>query len=216
MKRIISVALAVVMVLALSVSAFAAYEEPVEFGLYFGDPDNGGWGVAASTEVTGPGTYTITYEGDARNLQWIIVKNAAGETEPTSIPEGTVIRTTSITMDGVEATFDTGDSYDYTVGANGTVEIQYNNSYTGFAHITNMPASAGTIVVTFVVDPDNAPAEDTTPADDTADDEAAPAESTDTEEAPAEDTTPADTGIVLAVLPMAVAAAAVVVARKRK
>ena len=38
MKRIISVALAVVMVLALSVSAFAAYEEPVEFGLYFGDP----------------------------------------------------------------------------------------------------------------------------------------------------------------------------------
>lgn len=214
MKRIISVALAVVMVLALSVSAFAAYEEPVEFGLYFGDPDNGGWGVAASTEVTGPGTYTITYEGDARNLQWIIVKNAAGETEPTSIPEGTVIRTTSITMDGVEATFDTGDSYDYTVGANGTVEIQYNNSYTGFAHITNMPASAGTIVVTFVVDPDNA-AEETTPADDTADDEtpSAPAESTDTETEPE---TPAETGIVLAVLPMAVAAAAVVVARKRK
>lgn len=57
--------------------------------------------------------------------------------------------------------------------------------------------------------------EDEAPADDTAD-EAAPAESTDTEEAPAEDTTPAETGIVLAVLPMAVAAAAVVVARKRK
>lgn len=215
MKRIVSVALAVVMVLALSVSAFAAYEEPVELGLYFGDPDNGGWGSAATTEVTGPGTYTITYEGDARALQWIIVKNAAGETEPTSIPEGTIIRTTSITMDGVEATFDTGDSYDYTVGANGTVEIQYNNSFTGFAHITNMPASAGTIVVTFVVDPDNAPAESETPADDTADDEAAPAptESTDT---PTEDSTPAETGIVLAVLPMAVAAAAVVVARKRK
>ncbi len=49
--------------------------------------------------------------------------------------------------------------------------------------------------------------------------EPAPDESTDTdaeEAAPAEDTTPAETGIVLALAPMAIAAAALVVAKKRK
>lgn len=56
--------------------------------------------------------------------------------------------------------------------------------------------------------------DDAAPADDTAD-EPAPAESTDTEETPAEETTPADTGIVLALVPVAVAAAAVVVSKRR-
>ena len=63
----------------------------------------------------------------------------------------------------------------------------------------------------------NAPAEDNAPADDNAE---APAEDT---TAPAEDTaapaaetsTPADTGIVLAVLPMAMAAAAVVISKRK-
>jgi len=61
-----------------------------------------------------------------------------------------------------------------------------------------------------------APAEDTSaPAEDTtapAEDTTAPAEDT---TAPVETTTPADTGIVLAVLPMAVAAAAVVISKRK-
>ena len=213
MKRILSAVVAVVMALTLCVSAFAAYEEPVVVGLFFGDPDNGGWGAAATVEVTGPGEYTLSYEGEARNLNWIIIKNNAGETEPTSIPEGTTIRTTSIVMDGVEATFDTGEYYDATTGFDGTLEIQYTNTFTGYAHITNFPASVSSIEVTFVVDPDNAPAEET-PAEDTPAEET-PAEETPAEETPAEET-PSETGIVLAVLPVAVAAAAVVVSKKRK
>ena len=51
-----------------------------------------------------------------------------------------------------------------------------------------------------------------TPVETTTDDEAAPAESTDT---PTEDTTPAETGVALALVPMAVAAAAVVFAKRK-
>ena len=218
MKRILSAVVAVVLALTLCVSAFAAYEEPVVVGLFFGDPDNGGWGAAATVEVTGPGEYTLSYEGEARNLNWIIIKNNAGETEPTSIPEGTTIRTTSIVMDGVEATFDTGEYYDATTGFDGTLEIQYTNTFTGYAHITNFPASVSSIEVTFVVDPDNAPAESETPAEETPAEETPADTTTDTTDTTTDTTTetPAETGIVLAVLPVAVAAAAVVVSKKRK
>mgnify|MGYP006927694697 CR=1 FL=1 len=219
MKRILSAVVAVVMALTLCVSAFAAYEEPVVVGLFFGDPDNGGWGAAATVEVTGPGEYTLSYEGEARNLNWIIIKNNAGETEPTSIPAGTTIRTTSIVMDGVEATFDTGEYYDATTGFDGTLEIQYTNTFTGYAHITNFPASVSSIEVTFVVDPDNAPAESETPAEETPAEETPADTTTDTTDTTTDTTTetPAETGIVLAVLPVAVAAAAaVVVSKKRK
>ena len=185
--------------------------------MFFGDPDNGGWGAAATVEVTGPGEYTLSYEGEARNLNWIIIKNNAGETEPTSIPEGTTIRTTSIVMDGVEATFDTGEYYDATTGFDGTLEIQYTNTFTGYAHITNFPASVSSIEVTFVVDPDNAPAEET-PAEETPAEETPADTTTDTTDTTTDTTTetPAETGIVLAVLPVAAAAAAVVVSKKRK
>ncbi len=219
MKRILSAAVAVVMALALCVSAFAAYEETTVFGLFIGDPDNGGWSAVDTVEVTGPGTYTLTYSGDAKALSWIIVKNNAGEAEPTTIPSGTTIRTTSITMDGTAAEFDSGEAYDYAAGFDGTIEIQYYNSFTGNNHILNVPTEASTIEVTFVVDPDNAPAESETPAEETPAEET-PAESTDTTTddttTTTEPETPAETGIVLAVLPMAIAAAGVIAFKKRK
>lgn len=71
-------------------------------------------------------------------------------------------------------------------------------------------ASEGTVLTSVrVYTEDEAPADDTT-------DEAAPDESTDAEDvAPAEDTTPAETGVVLALVPVAIAAAAVVISKRR-
>ncbi len=156
MKRFLSAAAAAVIALALCVSAFAAYDEPVEMGLFIGNPDNGGWSAVDTVEVTDAGEYTLSYDGDAKELSWIIIKNNAGEQEPTSIPEGTVIRTTSVKVDGEELGFRDGDSYESTVGANGTIEIQYYNTFTGNDNITGVPAEASSIEVRFVVDPDNA------------------------------------------------------------
>jgi hypothetical protein len=92
----------------------------------------------------------------------------------------------------------------------------------------DVPAEFKEVKVTFTVNnPEAAPAEDNTtaPAEDTTapaeDNTPAPAE--DTTPAPAEDTpapaadtsAPANTGIVLAVLPMAMAAAALVFAKRK-
>ncbi len=220
MKKIIALVLALTMAIcAMSVCVFA-YDAPVTLGLYFGDPDNGGWGATDTVEVEKPGVYTLTYEGNAKNLQWVIIKTATGnqETEPTSIPAGTIIRVTELNLDGVVYTFDGGSAtYDYAVGANGTIEDQLLNIYTGAAHIDNAPATVSKLVLTFAVDPDNIvdePAEEEAPAEEapaTEEEVEAPAE----EEAPATEEAPAETGLALAVVPMLVAAAAVVISKKR-
>lgn len=231
MKKIVSVMLAALMVLSLSICVCADYEEPATLGLFAG-----GWGNVGTVEVTGPGEYHIT-ASKIDSSDWVIVKNNAGENEPTSIPQGTIIRTTEIKLNGEVMTFNGGaDHFDYTVGENGKIEMIYylSPSFGGSDNFDNRPETITSVEVTFVVDPDNAaaPAEDTTaPAEDTtapAEDTTAPEENTtapaeDTTPAPAEDNTPApaadaapaETGIVLAVLPMAIAAAAVVISKRK-
>ena len=83
----------------------------------------------------------------------------------------------------------------------------------------DVPAEFKEVKVTFTINnPEAAPAEETTPtpAEDTAPaEDAAPAPEAETAPAPEAETAPADTGIVLAVLPMAMAAAAAVIAKRR-
>ena len=217
MKKILSIAIAAVMILCLSVSVFADYDEPVTLGLYAG-----GWGDVGSVVVDKPGTYSITASKIDSN-DWIIVKNTAGETTPTSIPAGTVIRTTELKVNGTVVTFEGGNDYfDYTVGANGEIEIKYwlQPGFGGHDYIVDRPENITSVEVTFVVDPDAVSAEPEAPATDvepepeapTAEPEAPAAEPAPAPEAPAA-TAPA-TGIVLAVVPAVMALAAVAVSKK--
>lgn len=225
MKKILSIALAAALALCLCVSAFADYEEPVTLGLYAG-----GWGDVGSVVVDKPGTYSITASKIDSN-DWIIVKNTAGETEPTKIPAGTVIRTTELKVNGEVMTFEGGaDHFDYTVGANGEIEIKYwlQPSFGGYDYLENRPETITSVEVTFVVDPDAAASEtspeetkteeEPTPAEPTAEEttpaETTPAETTPAETKPAETKAPA-TGLALAVVPAIVALAAVAVSKKR-
>ena len=208
MKKVLSITLAFALLFALAVPAFA-YETPVALGLYVG-----GWGADTTISVDKPGVYTLVYDGAEKAFDWIIVKNTAGEKEPTSVPGGTKIQVTELKIDGVAYTFDGGNAtYDYTVGANGEIEviIYLTPAFGGKDHIDNNPKKGSKIEVTFAVDPENiteeAPAVEDTETE-------APAEDTETE-APAVEETPAETGLSLAVIPAIVALCAVAISKKR-
>ena len=219
MKRIFAIALAAMMALCLCVSVFADYDEPFTMGLYVG-----GWGDVGTVVVDKPGTYTIT-ASKIDSSDWIIIKNAAGETVPTSVPAGTVIRVTSLVINGTAVTFDSGDVYDYVVPADQTIEniIYLSPSFGGSDHIVNRPETFSSVEITFVVDPDNASADtaapatttepDTTPAETTAPEASAPAASAPATTTPSAPAAP-KTGIALAVVPAVMALAAVAVSKK--
>ena len=222
MKKILSLALAAIMVLCLSVSVFADYDPAVEIGLFLGDPDNGGWTAMDTVTVDKPGTYTLSWEGDAKALNWILIRTVE-QNANTSIPAGTPIKTTSVKVDGVDLTFGGSTEFNSKTEFGGTFEVQYFVHAIGVDNCDNEPETGSKIEVTFVVDPDNAV-------------EAAPAD-IDNEEAPVEDGTAADnntvepeapaaetpaaapaapaTGLALAVVPAVMALAAVAVSKKR-
>ena len=240
MKKFAAIVMAIALTLALAVSAFADYDAPATLGIQVGDMNNGGWGYSEVVEVTAPGTYTLTYDGEERALSWIVIKSTDDNRDGTAvintvIPAGTVIRITALEIDGTAYTFDSGDSYDTVVGDNGTVEIQPYNSFTGNDHITDRPESASKVVVTFVVDPDAAAAAPET-AETESEPEAAPEAAPETAPEAAPETAPEAapetapeaapeaapetapvapaTGIALAVVPAVVALAAVAISKK--
>lgn len=221
MKKIISLALAAIMVLCLSVSVFADYDPAVEIGLFLGDPDNGGWTAMDTVTVDKPGTYTLTWEGDAKALNWILIRTVE-QNATTSIPAGTVIKTTSVKVDGVDLTFGGSTEFNSKTEFGGTFEVQYFVHAIGVDNCDNEPATGSKVEVTFVVDPDNAPAETEAPAEDEA--PAAPVEdgtaadnNTVEPETPAAAPAPAApaTGLALAVVPAVMALAAAAVSKKR-
>ncbi|MBQ8623016.1 MAG: hypothetical protein IJ424_01345 [Oscillospiraceae bacterium] len=218
MKKILSLALAAMLVLALAVNCFAAYDAPVSLGLYVG-----GWGADVTVDVDKPGVYTIVFDGEERSFDWLIIKTSTGnqENEPTSIPEGTIISITELKIDGVSYTFDGGNAtWDYTVGAEGKIEMKpwLNPAFGGADHIDNNPKTGSKIEVTLTVDAANitedAPVEEEveTPVEEEPVEEA-PTTEAPVDEAPA-DEAPAETGLALAVVPMIVALAAVVLSKK--
>ncbi len=230
MKRILTIAVAAVMLLScMTVSAFAAAGDTnmlLEIGDVFGTL------VQSETiDVSKGGEFTLTAtlessQSTSADASFIGVKTTAGNvSQNTALPDGTVVTVTSIELDGAKVELDAAKSSNTVKngnldGNNGVVllfKMGGLNALTG-----DLPAGFKEVKVTFTVSNPNAPAEDTAaPADDAAEAPAdnaaeAPADTTaPAETAPAADATPAETGIVLAVLPMAIAAAAVVISKRR-
>ena len=229
MKKILAMLLALVMLFALAVPAFA--EENVVFenaeGQAFADLVNpwdffgtdGYWGreAAQCLSVTwadikpimeeGGATFTYVYSGDGAGNPTLNLSftdgNGNGVTAPftvTDLGDGKYEATVALD-DMVKAWTDAGLTLD-------TAEAFLVQVWTGnfklysAKFVTGADAVAPTETTAPAEDDTTAPAEDTT----------APAEDT---TAPAETSEPADTGIVLAVLPMAIAAAAVVISKRK-
>ena len=222
MKKVLSVLLALAMVCALSVSVFAeevVYSMTATQGqdteaatLADGVPltstqgDNycrlatnwvgGGseWNALIAAVKTEGAVLRITYTGTLNNIVFQSETGSYEETKDFTVVEG----------DKNVATVDCA-----TVVANCPVVM--GGDFGGWANFM-LDATDGTIYALEVVTGAEAPAP--APADETAE---APADTTaPVETAPsAETTTPADTGIVLAVLPMAMAAAAVVISKRK-
>lgn len=227
MKRLLAIALAVVMLVScLTVSAFAAAGDTnmlLEIGDVFGTL------VQSETiDVSKGGEFTLTATLDSAlstsaDASFIGVKTTAGNvSQNTALPDGTVVTVTSLELDGTKVELDPAKSSNTVKngnldGNNGVVllfKMGGLNALTG-----DVPAEFKEVKVTFTINnPEAAPAEETTPtpAEDTAPaEDAAPAPEAETAPAPEAETAPADTGIVLAVLPMAMAAAAAVIAKRR-
>lgn len=233
MKKIFAVALAVVMMM--SVMAITAFAADTTVMLEVG-PSIDNLADSERVDIAKTGTYTLKVEANApingnASSTFMSIKIAAGNvSQNTALPNGTTITLKSVKLGDTEVAVKAG-SETYTV-AGGTLDFML--KFMDFGYNANifdgdLPDGFTTVeVVIDVVNPESpaedaaAPAEDTTaPAEDTtapAEDTTAPAEDTtapSAETAPAENTTPANTGIVLAVLPMAVAAAAVVVSKRK-
>ena len=226
MKKILTIAFAAVMLVScMTVSAFAAAGDTnmlLEIGDVFGTL------VQSETiDVSKGGEFTLTAtlessQSTSADASFIGVKTTAGNvSQNTALPDGTVVTVTALELDGTKVELDAEKSTNTVKngnldGNNGVVllfKMGGLNALTG-----DLPAGFKEVKVTFTVSNPNAPAADdtTAPAEDTtaapADDAAeAPTDTT----APAADTTPAETGIVLAVLPMAIAAAAVVISKRK-
>lgn len=230
MKKILAMLLALVMLFALAIPAFA--EENVVFenaeGQAFADLVNpwdffgtdGYWGreAAQCLSVTWADIKPIMEEGGA-TFTYVYSADAAGA------PTLNLTFNGESAGNGVNAPFTTTDlgdgKFEATLALDDMVKVWTDAGLTlddAEAFLVQVQASNFKLYsAKFVTGADAAPAEDNATADDNAE---APAEDT---TAPAEDTaadaaetsTPADTGVVLAVLPMAMAAAAVVVSKRK-
>ena len=226
MKKLLSIVIALAMIMAMAVSV-SAFEGSIEVSLYAGNNVN--WQIAESDPVTvnAAGEYTLKLSDlsiDPSTVTVIYIKDAAvqadGENHPKSDITGDIqILTKSLKINGAEIALTEG--YPTTLTDAGAFDICWYNIWaTSFFSTDGMDTITDIEVVFEIADAGAAPAEDAAaPAEDAsapAEDTSAPAEDT---AAPADtssaDAKPADTGIVLAVLPMAIAAAAVVASKRR-
>ena len=140
-------------------SSVTGYEPAATLGLYLG------WGSDQNVTVAAPGVYTLTWQGEEKGWDWLILKSGDGP-DATAIPEGTVIRTTEILINGDKIAFTNDAEYiDYTVTADGKVENKYffPNAFGGGGALGEKPTDLGnasSVSVTFIVDPDNYKTED--------------------------------------------------------
>lgn len=228
MRKLLAIATALVMVMALSVSVFAIEGSQ---DLVLCTQDSSSWQTQVSDRVTvnAAGEYTFTlsglnFDGSAMNVLYIKDANAvdaeiAGNTyDGTNGLTGMTILTKSVKINGTEVALTDG----YLTGVSpdsGLIDICWYNIWA----TSYMDAPTGTVtdieVVIEVVDGENAaaPAETTeaAPAETT---EAAPAETT--EAAPAETSSTEaaakapSTGLALAVVPAVMALGAAFVSKK--
>lgn len=126
MKKIISIALAALAVLSACMGAASAavYDPPQELALYIG-----GTTPNATVSVGESGEYTLSYEGEPiSNWSWILIKGSDSEgfnAAPTAFAAGTVIRVTSVRINGSDVPFkDSAEYYDYIVPDTTNTEIK--------------------------------------------------------------------------------------------
>lgn len=216
MKKILAVLVAVVLVAAMTVSAFA-FDGSADISLYV--QNQGNWVTAASDPVTvnADGEYTVKLTGLSINpddLTVIYVKDVlvySEEKTASDLPADIKILTKSIKINGEEVPLKEG--YATTLTDAGAFDVCWYNIW-DVHYITIDTAIITDVEVTFEVVTDGAaapaPEADTTPTP-----EAAPEATT----APAAETPAAPaapkTGVALAVVPMVLAAAAVAIAKRR-
>ncbi len=168
-KKILAVLLALAMTMSLfSFNVFAAGSDfNAKVYLYISDISS-----VDNAEVTSYNQeYTVTYEGDARNIaegsndRYISLKSSAAsiwESTASSIPEGTIVKITKLVTTDANGnekahTFDGGKAtYSEPVKAEGKLEVDIYNTYGGASikHGDELPESATKVSVTFVlVDP---------------------------------------------------------------
>ncbi len=209
MKKVLSIALAMIMVLALSVCVCAT---PVDTANTF-----------AGTTVTGSNDEQIGInfpEGCEYAIGEKVTVHFVGSSDGDFrvwLANGITTMSPEPLFKASENGFTSGD-FDFTIelevgDKDGTGQTIANGIiFKGPSYGT--PLSNFTLTSVEIVDgKDAAPAADAPAADAPADE--APAADAPAADAPAADAAPADTGIVLAVLPMAIAAAAVVVSKRK-
>ncbi len=196
MKKVLSIALAMIMVMALSVNVFADIDltgeatYPANANIVINIPEG--------VDVSNGATVTLNVKGTSDNtaLRFYL-------TEPSDNGRVTEVSTVEVVDGAFEATLEM--VIDSTGAIQGTADPTV-IMIKGPDYAT--PPANTTLEVLSVVGVDAAPAADEPAAD-------APAADAPADTAPAADEAPADTGIVLAVLPMAIAAAAVVVSKRK-
>jgi len=205
MKKVLSIVLAMIMVMALSITVFADIDltgeatYPANATIIIPIPEG--------VDATNGQTITISAKGTSENTAVRIYLSNSGDANGRT----TEIAVLEVVDGAFEGTFDF--VIDSTGGIEGTVDPT-SIIVKGPDYAT--PLANTTLEVLSIVGADAAPADETPAADEAPAADAAPAdEAPVADEAPAADDAPANTGIVLAVLPMAIAAAAVV-ATKRK
>lgn len=223
MKKILAVLAAVVLVAAMTVSAFA-FDGSAEISLYAGNSAN--WQTVSSDPVTvnADGEYTLKLSDisiDPSTLTVIYIKDTAveadGEGHPSSdLPKDIQILTKSLKINGNEIALD--DGYPTTLTDAGAFDVCWYNIWATSYFSTDGMETITEVEVTFEVVTDGAAAPaaeaDTTPAPDAAPEAAPEATTTPAAETPAAPAAP-KTGVALAVVPMALAAVAAAIAKRR-
>ena len=241
MKKILAIAVALAMVMALSVPAFASTEHTA--ALMYADADwypnlmsndDPAQDTRPTITINGDGTYSIETDAaaGASGVQVLCIDLIGVAAEH---PDATATLD-SIEVDGEPFEFDASKIIYGDIEENGNYRIEILNAY---GATTNDPPFiepslrvGTTIKFTFTVSgigAPEAPAADDAAADDAADDAAAPADDASAPvedgtaadnnevepEAPAADTAAPSTGLALAVVPAVIALAAVAVSKKR-
>ncbi len=227
MKKILSLAVAAALALTLSLSAFAAAGDTnmlLEIGDVFGTLVQ-----SEIIDVSAGGEFTLTTSLDSSlstsaDASFIGVKTTAGNvTQQTALADGTVVTVTGLSIDGTEVSLDSAASESVVEngvldGNNGVVllfKMGGLNALTG-----DVPAGFTSVTVTFTVtlpgeessDAETAEPETVTEPETTSEPETVTEPETTSEP---ETTAPAETGIALALVPMAIAAAGVVISKRR-
>lgn len=222
MKKIFAVLAAVVLVASMTVSAFA-FDGSAEISLYAGNSAD--WQTASSDPVTvnADGEYTLKLSGisiDPSTLTVVYIKDTAveadGEGHPSSdLPKDIQILTKSLKINGSEIALTEG----YPTGLTdaGAFDVCWYNIWATSYFSTEGMETITDIEVTFevVADGTAAPAETDKSEEAPAPENNEPAAEKPADKPAAENTSAPKTGVALAVIPMALAAAAAAVTKRR-